>query len=324
MTVILFALVLASAAIKHRDVSLITDIADEDAMHGFTGEDEEVPMVNFEFKFKFRQTDVVTFFSYRVDEPVEEAKQPYHIIEHKDGGMNGPFAESWSQVGQDYLVANILGCKRSGYFVDLAANDAKKLSNTVMLEQHYGWTGLCIEPNAEYHEGLSHRKCLAVDAVVGERTGDTVAWKDEATSGGIVSNETDNKAGATSTRVVTSLLDLFKATKVPTRFDYFSFDVEGAESLIARSFPWDQYTASVITVERPKPDLVLLLQNHGYELLRKNSNFDDETWIHKGLPNFDHVKATYGHWKLPDATPTCVDFGWPSHPAAGIESGIMR
>ncbi|GKZ01033.1 hypothetical protein MPSEU_001054700 [Mayamaea pseudoterrestris] len=35
------------------------------------------------------------------------------------------------------------------FFIDLAANDAKTLSNTLALEQR-GWQGLCIEPNPAY------------------------------------------------------------------------------------------------------------------------------------------------------------------------------
>ena len=50
-------------------------------------------------------------------------------------GINSSQAEDqpghWhGQVGQDRAVASILGYKRNGYFIDLAANDAVRLSNT--------------------------------------------------------------------------------------------------------------------------------------------------------------------------------------------------
>jgi hypothetical protein len=46
-----------------------------------------------------------------------------------------------AQVKQDEIVAKLLAGKTNGFFVDLAANDAVILSNTVMLEKSYGWNG---------------------------------------------------------------------------------------------------------------------------------------------------------------------------------------
>ena len=43
--------------------------------------------------------------------------------------------EQHSQVGQDWLVGSLTGCKRNGFFLDLAANDAVDLSNSLMLER---------------------------------------------------------------------------------------------------------------------------------------------------------------------------------------------
>ena len=57
-------------------------------------------------------------------------------------------AAQWtSQVGQDRTIAEIFDGKRGGFFLDLAANDAAVLSNTLMLEQSFGWCGICVEAN---------------------------------------------------------------------------------------------------------------------------------------------------------------------------------
>ena len=56
---------------------------------------------------------------------------------------------------QDCFVQALLGQKRAGYFIDLAANDAAIISNTYALERHYGWRGLTVEPNPIYH--AAHR-----------------------------------------------------------------------------------------------------------------------------------------------------------------------
>jgi hypothetical protein len=59
-------------------------------------------------------------------------------------------AVEWtSQVGQDRTIAEIFDEKRGGFFLDLAANDAAVLSNTLTLEQSFGWRGICVEANPE-------------------------------------------------------------------------------------------------------------------------------------------------------------------------------
>jgi len=48
----------------------------------------------------------------------------------------------FSQTRQDRIVASLLRNKREGYFIDLAANDAVKLSNTLALERKFDWKGM--------------------------------------------------------------------------------------------------------------------------------------------------------------------------------------
>jgi hypothetical protein len=60
-------------------------------------------------------------------------------------GLGAPETQEWfAQVHQDEIVLDLIG--PDGYFIDLAANDAKDLTNTLALERH-GWKGLCVEPN---------------------------------------------------------------------------------------------------------------------------------------------------------------------------------
>lgn len=65
--------------------------------------------------------------------------------------------ERWtSQFGQDRSIADIFSLRaapRKGFFVELAANDAVFLSNSLTLEQEFGWAGLCIEANPHYIPG---------------------------------------------------------------------------------------------------------------------------------------------------------------------------
>jgi hypothetical protein len=193
-----------------------------------------------------------------------------------------------SQAGQDWTVATLLGCKYDGYFIDLAANDAMQISNTLMLERDFNWNGICIEANMQYMYGLAKRQCKVVEGAVGGPRDEKVQFDMRGVVGGIVSNDTDNKQadGQVVDFHMIPLADVLENENAPSLIDYLSLDVEGAESIVMENFPWDKYKFKVITVERPKADLQGHLTDHGYRLLKINSDWDDETWVHQeSLPN---------------------------------------
>lgn len=195
----------------------------------------------------------------------------------------------FAQVRQDEIVSALLRRKRNGYFVDLAANDAIKISNTYALENLYDWNGLCIEPNPMYHAGLAHRKCHVVGAVIGPFNMQEIQFKYPNRSGpkgGIVGKQFDNKHaskfGEDRPRYTVTLRDVFERFETPKKIDYLSLDVEGAELFIMQSFPFDEYRFSVLTVERPSDELKSLLESHDYKflkLLKKNSG--ETIWVHQ-------------------------------------------
>ena len=62
-----------------------------------------------------------------------------HVFYGRESGLGAPADQKWfSQVHQDEVVVDLLG--KNGYFIDIAANDAKDLSNTLGLERQ-GWDG---------------------------------------------------------------------------------------------------------------------------------------------------------------------------------------
>jgi len=226
----------------------------------------------------------------------------------------GQAGQLHSQVGQDWLVASLLGCKRDGYFVDMAANDAIDLSNTLMLERDFGWQGICVEAGREYMDKLMKRRCRYVQAVVGSPSGTKVDFVHRGFMSGIVGKDMDNHEGGkkhTTTLYTVSLADVLASSSAPSEIDYLSLDVEGAESLVMKDFPWNTYRFHVLTVERPKEDLVEALKKHGYKYVRTNSDFNDETWVHESMPQIEQLLTT---WKNgAEATPaSCMSSEWPS------------
>ena len=200
------------------------------------------------------------------------------------------------QVGQDRTVNALMPSKatarRRRFFIDLAANEWRFLSNTRALERDYAWEGLCIEASPRYHADLLSRRNCTVVAVAVASTEDTVQFAASRKAfGGIVGPGMDNEQATSTSEMRTipfsRILDELKA---PKTIDYLSLDVEGAESLVMSSFPWDSYTISVLTVERPKPDLVQMLQAHGYVWQCNHGKFGDELWLSRKALESQHVQ----------------------------------
>lgn len=214
-----------------------------------------------------------------------------HITDASD--INKDYFESnqwFSQVRQDLVVSRLLKGKRKGYFVDLASNDAVRISNTYALETHFGWQGLCLEPNPRYWPGLSYRKCNVVGAVIGQQNMEKINFRfpnRKPAQGGIVSADFDNKnvskPNEDQFRFTVTLADIFERFGTPSIIDYLSLDIEGAEGFVMQSFPFDRWRFNVLTVERPNAQLSALLRSNGYILLKKLKKWGETIWIHKSI-----------------------------------------
>lgn len=205
-----------------------------------------------------------------------------------------PSFKSYSQCGQDVLILKLVqehvrsGGESGHYFIDLAANDAIKLSNTFHLEQN-GWQGLCLEPNPTYWYGLSaFRNCLVLGGFVGG-TGDGTEVNVSLSNGvfgGIVGF--DNKESVLAEKKMKiekrNMLSVSTALSIanpPKIIDYLSLDVEGAEHLVMENFPFHEYKVRFATVERPAKRLRSLLEENGY--IHANftlSQWGETLWYH--------------------------------------------
>jgi len=199
-----------------------------------------------------------------------------------------------AQAGQDRTAAKLLRMRRGGFFLDLAANEPVILSNSRTLERDLGYTGICIEANPFYWGALARVRsgCAVVGAAISSDLG-TVKFRafkarGQSRNSGIVGGELDNKAlgkGAGHDAwyefeaQTVSLGDVLRGLKAPPQLDYFSLDIEGAELLAMRTFPWADFRFSVLTVERPKPELQNLLEQNGYTYLCDHGMFGDQTWV---------------------------------------------
>jgi hypothetical protein len=133
----------------------------------------------------------------------------------------------------------------------------------------------------------SHRKCQVAGALVGA-TKQQVSVKFRGVFGGIVgkldeklANRKKEPDSPVEQRYTAPLLDVLHKFDVPQVIDYLSLDVEGAEHMIMKDFPFEQYSIRIMTVERPNEELRQLLESKGFLFLKDLAWWGETLWAHK-------------------------------------------
>src|SRR3990167_724466 len=205
--------------------------------------------------------------------------------------------QSLSFGGQDrWVIDEVFRGKRDGFFLDLGAADGFSESNTYILEKIYGWRGICIEPNPLLFKQLTEkfkRTCTCVQKVVDAEESD-VEFMFSGQMGGIIHEDTDNNPNQRSGRIeksreagrinmvkTTTLEKILDQLGAPSIIDYFTIDVEGAETRILRNFPFDKYTFLALTIERPSAELNAVLFGNGYRFVR--NSVEDTFYVHESV-----------------------------------------
>ncbi len=201
------------------------------------------------------------------------------------------FVKTLSQAKQDlWVIEDVFAYKKNGFFLELGSADGIALSNTYLLERRYNWNGICIEANPWYYqEAVINRKVKVINACVDDSVG-SARFSTNGLLGGIIDADTDNSdhlddksndnLGEILSIPTVPLVDILNQNQAPKVIDYFSIDIEGAETRVLKNFPFDQYTFLAITIERPSKELEALLEKNGY-LLVKTIPWLDSFYIHK-------------------------------------------
>ena len=207
--------------------------------------------------------------------------------------LDGP--RIWhGQCGQDYVVASVMRGARSLYFVDLAANEPIRLSNTRALERDYGWSGVCIEPISQLAQQLSAiRRCTVLNDIISNESapvtfrvaseGHVFSRVDRSTNDWPAARAHPPSAreppgsreppasrepprGAPPSRVSRTLVDALAKSGAPPTIHFLSLDVEGSEEAALSDVALARYRFLTMTVENPTPLLARRLARHGYAL----------------------------------------------------------
>jgi FkbM family methyltransferase len=192
--------------------------------------------------------------------------------------------QSKAQLFQDLWALYELDSKRGGFFVEFGAASGVELSNTWMLEKHYGWTGILAEPNPDFHASIrANRACTLSIECVYSTSGQIVPFRRHAVGefSGVCLDADAVSRGFDMVEVPTiTLNDLLDKHGAPKVIDYMSIDTEGSELEILQAFDFDRWDVRLISVEHNygpnREPLLRLLKAAGYKrTFAELSQFDD-------------------------------------------------
>lgn len=181
--------------------------------------------------------------------------------------------------GQD-IVAAWLANWRPGFFVEIGSQDGLRKSNCWLLEDAFGWTGVCVEPNVGAHDELRRNRRAAIDhRAVSGATGLDRLFRRRLTPGAEGESQIlDFAADEGGPRVVdvavptVTLRNLLEDHRTPARIDYLSIDIEGAEREALFELGDLPFRFSFITCEHnhreDAHELRRILETSGYRIVR--------------------------------------------------------
>lgn len=200
-----------------------------------------------------------------------------------------------SQFLQDVFCLLLNGGKRDGFFVEFGACDGLLLSNSVCLEQQFGWSGILAEPSRTWLPKISaNRRCTIETRCVWSVTGDQLEFgefsNDEynTRSGLVASSDDDLRLAETYSVETVSLNDMLDQHRAPPVIDFMSIDTEGSELAILEAFDFDRYAIEFLAVEH-KTDytevpIKALLEKHGFKQVLRSASGHDGFYVPHDSP----------------------------------------
>lgn len=189
----------------------------------------------------------------------------------------------FSQFQQDYYLYenHFKYLNRTGIYLDIAANDAIAISNSVFFDICLGWNGGCVEANPVFITKLDRRRtCVVTPTCVGKQDNETVEFALMGGAGAVI-GDTNKHAKAwekDGTDVPTIQRTCTTVTRIAERdnmwnLDYLSLDVEGHELEVLQGIDWDRIKINVLTIEVSRDSrnkIVEKMEQLGFFLHRAN------------------------------------------------------
>jgi FkbM family methyltransferase len=198
--------------------------------------------------------------------------------------LNSSQQTSFAQEGEDIILCKLfcLGTnrvKRNGIYVDVGAHHPMRFSNTHLLSQRFGWTGVNIDPNPGFkalfdkHRPADVNLQLAVSSTRGEA--EFHLFDDPALNTfsreyvtEVLSWGSRTYLGTTRVRTDT-LAGIFNDYVRGREVDLLTVDAEDHDYVVLASGDWQRHRPHVVLVESLGRDLDTIFEDPSYQLLRE-------------------------------------------------------
>lgn len=163
-----------------------------------------------------------------------------------------------------WITQCIFPNKHNGFFLEAGASGGKLSSSCYNLEANLGWRGICIEPNEDFFQELTHNRpnCICENVCLSDQPGKVIFIEGSGDPAapylsGIKSNleqfkhKSENilQNGREIIKDAITLEALLKKHNAPQVIDYAAFDIEGSEFEVLKNFPFQEYEFSALSLE---------------------------------------------------------------------------
>ncbi len=199
-----------------------------------------------------------------------------------NAALSRGLVNSYSQYGEDLVIDGILEHKKTGFYVDIGANDPSLLNNTRRFYDN-GWSGINIEPNPILYKKLAEQRTRDINLNIGIGTdeGELPFYILSAdTLSSFSYSDAKQNCRVFNERIVDTInipvkpiIRIFEKYVGDKNIDFLSLDVEGFEMGILKNNDWDKYRPKLIVIElhHHTRDLLTYLGKNNYNLVYKNS-----------------------------------------------------
>ncbi len=213
---------------------------------------------------------------------------------------------SYSQKQEDLIIDRLLNYPKTGFYIDIGANDPVRLNNTKRFYDR-GWTGINIEPNYIKYNKLQSERSRDINlniALSDASRDDLIFYIFDADAISTLSKDQARyyqKVGykiLEERKIITSTLQNIFETYIKSQpIDFLSIDTEGFDLIILKSNDWEKYRPNIIIIESSELDDTVnkasvqdnqsvFFQNIGYRLVSQTTHFGNllnsiyiDTWI---------------------------------------------
>lgn len=189
---------------------------------------------------------------------------------------------SYSQYGEDIILAKILKVKKNGFYIDIGAHHPTDLNNTQYFYNR-GFRGINIEPNPELIEEFYVQRPEDINLNVGvaPNEGEMEFYLVEASTLSTFNKEAAHqsceiyktKIKGQITVKTTSLKKIIEEHANSKVIDFISVDAEGYDLAVLQSNDWQKHRPTLVMVEinQDMDNILKFMSENNYEVLYNNA-----------------------------------------------------